>query len=309
MIATITLNAAIDKTIEIDSFTPGSVNRVLKSHMEPGGKGINVSKVVKALGGSTIALGFVGGDSGKWIDESLSALEIETDFVLINQETRTNIKIIDTAKKQITDINDQGKEVEEIWVERLYDKVRLWAEASNVMVFSGSLLPNISSDIYQKLIQIAKEKGCKTILDADGQALLDGAKAAPYMVKPNIHELENTFGVKLKNEQDIIKCCQFFLEQGIGIVVISMGAEGALMITKDGAWKTEKIKVAVKNTVGAGDSMVGAFAYGIDKGYAPVEILSLAVATATVHVEQGTVFSQYSVIEQYKKRVKILEIR
>ncbi|SHJ61869.1 1-phosphofructokinase [Geosporobacter subterraneus DSM 17957] len=308
MIATVTLNAAIDKTIEIDSFTPGSVNRVLQSHMEPGGKGINVSKVVKALGGSTITLGFVGGDSGKWIDERLKALEIETDFVQLNQETRTNIKIIDTAKQQITDINDQGKEVKEIWVEKLYDKVRFWAETSNVMVFSGSLPPNISSDIYEKLIGIAKAKGCKTILDADGQALLDGAKASPYMVKPNIHELENTFDVKLKDTRDIIKCCSFFLDQDVEIVVISMGAEGALMITKDGAWKTEKINVTVKNTVGAGDSMVGAFAYGIDKGYALVDILSLAAATATVHVKQGTVFGQYPRIEQYKNRIKILEI-
>lgn len=309
MIATITLNAAIDKTIEIDSFIPGSVNRVIKSYMEPGGKGINVSKVVKALGGSTIALGFVGGNAGKWINESLSDLEIQTDFVLINQETRTNIKIIDTAKKQITDINDQGKEVEEIWIERLYDKVRFWAEASKVMVFSGSLPQNISFDIYQKLIQVAKEKGCKTILDADGDALLCGAKATPYMVKPNIHELENTFGVKLKNEQDIIKCCRYFLEQGVERVVISMGAEGALMITRAGAWRAEKINVVVKNTVGAGDSMVGAFAYGIDKEYTPVDSLKLAVATATIHVEQGTVFDQYPLIEQYKKKVKISKVR
>lgn len=306
MITTVTLNAAVDRTIEIENFMLGQVNRMQRSYIEAGGKGINVSKVVKSLGGDTLALGFVGGETGKWIEGRLKEMAIKTDFVWVDRETRTNIKIIDRSRRQITDINDQGGEIEKVWLEALCQKIRFWAEYSKVMVFSGSLPPNTPPDIYRQLISIAQEKGCKIILDTDGPSLLEGIKACPYMVKPNIHELADTFGVSFKDEDEVIKCCSNFLAQGIALVVVSMGSKGALMVTKDQAIKAEALEVAVQNTVGAGDAMVGAFAYGIHEGYSLEETFTLASAAAAVSVSHGTTFQFANVIQDYQERIKLV---
>ncbi|MFZ5965563.1 MAG: 1-phosphofructokinase [Bacillota bacterium] len=309
MITTVTLNAAVDKTIEIDNFTPGQVNRIMKTEMKAGGKGINVSKVVKSLGGDTLCTGFLGGETGAWINSRLKAMNIASDFVWTDKETRTNIKIIDTYTRQITDINDQGEEINAVYVQQLSQKIEEAAEKSSVMVFSGSLPQNISHDIYKDFVAIAKNKGCKTIVDANGPALIEAIKGIPYMIKPNIHELEDTFHVKINNEEEIAYQCKRLLDQGIGMVVVSMGAEGVVLATETKIWKAEAIPVTVKNTVGAGDTMVAAFAYGIHCGLGIEETLRLAVAASALTVNNGSILHDKAEVQIYAKKVQLREMK
>ncbi|SNS98070.1 fructose-1-phosphate kinase [Anaerovirgula multivorans] len=309
MITTVTLNPAVDKTLEIHGFKPGVVNRIQDSRVEAGGKGINVSKVVKSLGANTLTTGFVGGESGKWINQCLEDEGIQTDFVWINQETRTNIKIVDTEAGIITDINDRGKRIEEVYLRELYYKIKQWAKISKVMVFAGSIPEGLPNTIYNDLIQIARNQGCKTILDAEGDRLLQGIDAKPYMIKPNIHELQSSLKVKINDEKDVIYYCKSFINKGINFVVVSMGDKGALLVSDNQVLKAEVIPVEVKSTVGAGDSMVGAFSYGIMKNYQLKETFKLAVAAATLSVSKGTTLHQIHEIEEFKEQVEIKTLR
>jgi len=309
MITTVTLNAAIDKTIEIDNFTPGQVNRIMKSEIKAGGKGINVSKVVKRLGGETLCTGFLGGQNGEWINGRLKALEIASDFVWTDKETRTNIKIIDTCTRQITDINDQGEEIDAIYVEKLSQKIEEAAKTSSIMVFSGSLPQNISNDIYRKFVKIAKTNVCKTIVDTNGSALIEAIKAAPYMIKPNIHELEDSFGVRITNEEELVYQCKRLLDKGIGLVVISMGADGVILASEAKILRADAIPVTVKNTVGAGDTMVAAFSYGIHCGLDIEETLRLAAAAAALTVSSGSIAHNREEIQTLAQKVQLRQIK
>ncbi|SCY33475.1 1-phosphofructokinase [Alkaliphilus peptidifermentans] len=308
MITTVTLNPAVDKTVEIDGFNPGEVNRILNTRLEPGGKGINVSKVLRAFGTDTLTTGFVGGENGKWIDQWLKAKEIHTDFVWIDKETRTNIKIVDIATSTITDINDKGKKIHETYLTEFYKKIEYWAEKSKVMVFSGSTPDGLPITTYTDLIRIAQAKGCKAILDAEGDKLLEGINAKPYMIKPNIHELENLLNVKFNSEGEIVNYCKGFMKDGIKFVVVSMGENGALLVSNKKVLKAEKVSVEVKSTVGAGDSMVAAFAYGIMKNLNLEDTFRLAVAAASLSVNKGTTLFQLNEVEELKEKVRIISM-
>lgn len=308
MITTVTLNPAVDKTILIENFQLGRVNRIEEGRQDPGGKGINVSKVVASLGHKTLATGLIGGRNGQWINEALLKRGIETDFVWVEQETRTNIKIVDLVSNQYTDINDRGYEVEHNSLEHLFEKITYWARLSKVMVLSGSLPEGVSEDIYQKLIEISEKNGCKTILDTAGSALINGIKAGPHMIKPNIHELESSLKVQIKNQKDILQCAKHFLKKGVKLVVVSLGEKGALLVSEDLILEAEAIPTRVKGTVGAGDSMVGAFAVGLMEGYSMEEMLKLAIAAATVSVKEGKLYHDVYEINRLKETVIINKI-
>jgi 1-phosphofructokinase len=309
MITTVTLNAAVDKTIEIEKFTPGQVNRIMKTEIKAGGKGINVSKVIKSLGGDTLCTGFVGGETGKWINSRLKALNIASDFIWTDKDTRTNIKIVDTSTREITDINDQGEEIDNIYVQKLSEKIEEAAKTSSVMVFSGSLPQNIPNNIYRHFLEIAKAKGCKTIVDTNGPALIEAIKGTPYMIKPNIHELEDSFGVRIRNEQEIVCQCKKLLDKGIELVVVSMGSDGVVLASETKILKADVIPVAVKNTVGAGDTMVAVFSYGIHYGLDIEETLSLSVAAAALTVSSGSIIHNMEEIQNIAQKVQLRQIR
>lgn len=308
MITTVTLNAAVDKTIEIENFTPGQVNRIIRTEMKAGGKGINVSKVVNSLGGETLCTGFLGGQTGKWINNRLRNLSIASDFIWTDKDTRTNIKIVDTCTREITDINDQGEEIADIYVQKLSEKIKETAEISSLMVFSGSIPQNVSNDIYKGFTEIAKGKKCKTIVDTNGIALLEAIKGVPYMIKPNVHELEDAFGIKIKSEQEIVRQCKSLLEQGIKLVAVSMGADGVILASERKILKADVLQVRVKNTVGAGDTMVAVFAYGIHRGMDIEETLSLSVAAAALTVSSGSIIHNIEDVKKISGKVQIKEI-
>ena len=306
MIITVTLNPAVDKTVEIKDVHINRVNRVSSLRLDAGGKGINVSKIVSSLGGKSRAIGFLGGKAGAFIKEYLDEIGIANDFIFVNGETRTNLKIVDPLQHTNTDINEIGPDISAEDSKQMDKYISHSINKQSVIVFSGSVPPNMGTDIYQKWIYSAKEKGAKTILDADGELLRLGIEAGPYLIKPNIHELERLLARKIESIEEAVECSRILMEKyGIEIVVVSMGEKGALFLNKEVTILAEGIAVNVKSTVGAGDSMVAALAYAIDEGYSFEKAAALAVAAGTANVMTcGTEPSSLKVIEELEKQVK-----
>ncbi|NLC66376.1 MAG: 1-phosphofructokinase [Clostridium sp.] len=289
MIITITLNPAIDKTIELLDFRPGQVNRIQKARQDIGGKGINVSKALGSLDLTSTALGFLGGVYKEEFKEKLKQYNIKDFLTLIEDETRVNIKIVDLESKEVTDINDLGPTISETEINNFLMKFENKVRKEDIVVISGSLPRGIDIDFYKILISKAKASGAFIIFDADGSALREGLKAEPHIIKPNIHELEGLAGMKLKSDYEIIKCCKEIIKTGVEKIIVSLGEKGSILVDKDKAYKVSGQKVEVKSTVGAGDSMVAAIAYGLNKGLDDKEILCLAQAMGVASVKrEGT---------------------
>lgn len=284
MIYTVTLNPALDNTIILDSLTLGHVNRSTKSITDVGGKGINVSKVVRVLDGESCTLGFLGQDNSDIFIKYLKDLDIANDFVFVKGETRRNIKIAETSKNVYTDINQQGFEVTNEDVESVLNKISTLLKSDDIVVLSGSLPKGVGKDIYYRIITDLKSKNIKTVLDADGEVLKISLYAKPYLIKPNINELKDIFQFNEEDINEVIRIASEIVNSGIEMVVISMGEKGSLFVDKDNVLLAHPVKIDVKSTVGAGDSMVGGLVYGLDKNYSSQDIFKLASACATAKV-------------------------
>lgn len=305
MITTITLNPAVDKTIEINNFKIGTVNRVGSIRLDAGGKGINVSKVIKNLGGTSRAMGILSGKSGQFIKDYLDDINILNDFIFTEGETRTNIKVVDQVNHTNTDINEAGPDVSLKDLNEVSDKIFNNINSEDIIVFSGSVPANIDKKIYGDWIAMANEKGARTILDADGELLKYGILAGPYLVKPNIDELEGMFNKKINGVAETALTAKSLLEYGIIIVAVSLGSQGAIFVTKECSIYAHGLVVDVKSTVGAGDSMVAALAHSIALGFSFEETVKLAVATGTANVmTEGTKASDIKTIIELEKQVK-----
>lgn len=307
MITTITFNPAIDKTMIIDNLRVGRVNRESGLRIDAAGKGINVSKVIQKLGGKSVAMGILAGNSGKFIKDELDKIGIENDFLFIEGQTRTNIKVVDGINNLVTDINENGPFVSADDLKVFEKKVIDNLSKDSIAVFSGSIPRNVDKKVYKRLISKAKEKGVKTILDADGELLIEGLKAGPHLVKPNIHELEKIFSKSIESIEDIIKYGKKLLEYGVEHVIVSRGGEGSVFISKEKIAIVYGIKVEVKSTVGAGDSMVAAISLAIDKDYSFETTIKLAVAASAASVmKEGT---QSGSIEDINKLIDKVEFK
>lgn len=309
MIITLTLNPAVDKTIYLDDFTKGTVNRVQEVRKDAGGKGINVSKVVAKLGGQTTALGFLGGAPGEFISTTISNFNIKQDFVHLEDETRTNMKIVDKFNCEETEINEPGAEVNAQQLEELEDKVIKTATAEDSVVLTGSLPPGVADDIYADLINKLQAKDIKAFLDASGTALEEGVKASPYLIKPNISELETLVGQELLTVEDMIAAAEKLQEQGIEIVVVSRGGEGSLIVSKEGNFKVTPPDVEPNSTIGAGDTLVGALALKLEAGVSLKEALEYATAASANSVTKaGTQLCKANEVEELLEEVEITEL-
>ncbi len=309
MIMTITLNPAVDKTIILDRLQVGNVNRIQRIREDAGGKGINVSKMIRSLNGKTLAMGFLGGNTGEFIRAELDKMGITHDFVEIHGNTRTNFKIVDIQNQTYTDINGSGAALPEYALEQLENKMYSCMREDDVIVFSGSIPLNVDKNIYAKWITKAKMKGVKTILDADGDMLREGITAGPYMIKPNIHELERLLDKRMDDVNDVICASRCLLDYGIKIIAVSMGGQGSVVVTKENTIIAEALKVDVKSTVGAGDSMVGALAYGISSNMVLEDVIILAIAAATASISnEGTRIGSLEQVNYWKEQVKIKSV-
>lgn len=305
MIYTVTLNPALDKTVEIPSLTVDAVNRITSMRTDPGGKGINVSKVIQKLGGASVAAGILGGDTGRAILSALTEMGLTTLFHFVEGETRTNMKIIDPDNHTNTDINEPGVTVSEEILEKLLEELLAKVTKEDIVVISGSMPKGSPKDTYYTWTKAFREKGAKVILDADGDLLKAGLKASPYLIKPNNHELGALTGRALETPEEIAEtAAELMKEYGIGKVVVSMGGDGAVYVTKDKTIYAEGLKVPVGSTVGAGDSVVAALAVSEEEGKTLEETVRLSTAVGAANVMcSGTQAAEYEVVKTLLPKV------
>lgn len=306
MIYTVTLNPALDKTAVVERLTPNSVNRISRLRVDVGGKGLNVSKVIKELGGKTVAYALLAGDTGAAIERMLGDLDIDCRVLRVEGETRTNLKIIDPVLGQNTDINEPGPELADAQLDGMLAELVMEAREGDLVVLSGSLPRGASSDTYRRWVGALKSVGAKVFLDADGERLREGIKAAPDLIKPNEIELGAMLGRTLDTDEKVVVAARELVDGGLGCVMVSMGAAGALYVTPEVAVKAHPVKVEVGSTVGAGDSVVAALAFAQEQGLGLEEGLRLAMATGAANVMQtGTQAAPRELVDSLMGQVRL----
>ena len=261
-VVTVTLNPAIDRTLTIPQFAAGHVNRVQSERSHPGGKGVNVASALAGHGLLVAATGFLGRDNPESFETLFEQKEIEDCFVRIAGATRTGIKITDPVQVQTTDINFPGFAPKESDLEAL--EAELADLEAEYFVLAGSLPVGVDPGIYARLIRSLHLRGMRVALDTSGVALREGIEAGPDLIKPNLLELEEFLGKKLENQEAILQAASTLVStHGIGLVVITMGKEGALFVNADEAIAVRPPEVEVGSTVGAGDAMIAGIIAGI----------------------------------------------
>ena len=309
MIYTVTLNPALDKTVEISDFKINSVNRVKNTRVDAGGKGINVSRVINKFGGNTVALGVLGGNSGRQIIDKLSAENIKNEFLFSDNETRTNIKIVDYNSGTYTDINESGSIKDEEEIDKLLGGLLERVDEKDIVVFAGSLPNGADPNTYNKWIKKFGKKGIKVFFDADKNALKSGIEAKPYFVKPNLDEFSWLVNKSFMTLIDIRVTAQELLKSGVKKIAITMGEGGSLLVSEDGAYYAEPLAIDVKSTVGAGDSFLAAVAMCEQEGKSDAETLKFAAAVSSAKVMcEGTDAPDSELVEELLQRIKISEI-
>lgn len=308
MITTVTLNPAIDRTLLLDHLDKGEVNRLNQVREDMGGKGINVSRILGVLGEESQAIGFLGKKNLPVVEQLLQDQPFQKNFIVVQEATRTNTKIVELESQMTTDLNEPGFFVEADKLEEFLTLLKKSANESSYVVFSGSIPRGLPKEIYWTM---AKEvKGItKIALDAEGELLLHGLEAGVDIIKPNIHEMEGALGRKLDTLDEMIKASrEWIVKYGLTYILISMGGDGSVLIGKEVALQAKPIKVKVMSTVGAGDSMLAGFLFGLQQGDIK-KALSYGAACGTLAVtKEGTcAFSKEEVIEMVSK-VEIIEL-
>ena len=285
MIYTITFNPSLDYIVDVKDFKTGIVNRTEGEKIFPGGKGVNVSMVLKNLGADSIALGFEAGFTGKEIGRLLDEKGIKTDFITVKEgNSRINIKL---RSAEETEINGQGPEIEKEDIEKLYGKLDK-LQKGDCLVLAGSIPGVMPSSSYKDIMEYLKEKDIKIVVDATRELLTNVLCYKPFLIKPNNHELGEIFGVEINSKEDAIKYAIKLQEKGARNVLVSMAKDGAVMVTEDGQkLSSEAPKGEVRNSVGAGDSMVAGFLYGylISESYEEAFRYGLATGSASAFSE------------------------
>lgn len=308
MIVTVTMNPAIDKTLELDVFSHGGLNRIKNSVSDAGGKGINVSKTIRSIGGETIATGFLGLGQSQVILDCLEKENIKNDFVFVDGITRTNTKVVE-KDGTLTELNEQGMTVPRDKIGDLIEKLMGYAKEDTLFILAGSIPKGVDTDIYARITNAVKEHGAKVFVDADGELFVKALEAAPSIIKPNEVELCEYFGYKDEaDEAVIIDFGKRLLEKGIDTIAISRGSKGAVFLTKDKVIRCDGLKVEARSSVGAGDAMVAALSYAISKNMSFEDSIRLSVATSAGAVTTvGTKPPSRELIDELVKQVVIEE--
>ncbi|MGG4393040.1 1-phosphofructokinase [Paenibacillus thiaminolyticus] len=278
MIYTMTLNPSIDYYVYVDQFQVGGLNRMTKDQKYPGGKGINVSRVLSRIGVPTKALGFVGGFTGQYIQDGLNNEGIETDFVKVEGDTRINIKL---KTGEETEINGAGPAISEDKVHELLVKIEGMSNG-DTLVLAGSIPSSLDAGLYGDIMRRCMDKGIRAVVDTSGQAMLELLPYRPFLAKPNQQELGEFFNVNIESLEDVLCYGRQLVDRGAKHVIVSMAGDGAVLITTEAAYMANVPQGKVINSVGAGDSLVAgfigryavtgsiqeAFAYGVATGSA-----------------------------------------
>ncbi|MDQ1145447.1 1-phosphofructokinase [Bacillus sp. SORGH_AS 510] len=304
MIYTLTLNPSVDYIVQLDSFQLGELNRTVSETKFPGGKGINVSRVLKQFGAKSKALGFIGGFTGSYIEQFLQNENIETNFVAVSEDTRINIKLKTGTESEI---NAKGPKISEDDFKRLKSQIGK-LDAKDLLVLAGSIPSSLPKTTYEELVKICKENGTPFVVDAEGELLKKVLSYEPFLIKPNHHELGELFDTTITCVEEVIPYAQKLVEMGAKNVIVSLAGDGAVLINKEIVLFAEVPKGVVKNSVGAGDSMVAGFVAAYQTTSTIAEAFQYSVASGS-----ATAFSlglcTREKIEELLPQVRIREIK
>lgn len=301
MIFTLTLNPSVDYIVQLEAFTPGELNRSSREDKFPGGKGINVSRVLNRMGVSSKALGFIGGFTGKYIEEYLQKEAIFTDFVQVSGDTRINIKV---RTEKETEINAKGPNIQSLDFETLKEKIKTLTR-EDVLVLAGSIPSTLPKTTYEELVKICAENGTGFVVDAEGELLMKVLPYKPFLIKPNHHELGEIFNTEITTCEEAIHFGKKLIEKGAQNVIVSLAGSGAVYINSETVLIAEVPVGEVKSSVGAGDSMVAGFLAKYEETRDGKAAFQYSVASGS-----ATAFSiglcTLEKVEQLQSEVKIL---
>lgn len=307
-VVTVTLNPAIDRTVTIPRFAAGVVNRAEQVADRPGGKGVNVAAALAGYGLPVAAAGFLGRDNAAVFEASFARLGIADHFVRVPGETRIGIKIVDPSAGETTDINFPGLRPSGPELATLLRELdRLAAGGAEWFVLAGSLPPGVSSGFYRDLISVVRGHGCRIALDTSGEPLREAMTASPDLLKPNVHELAELVGAELDSEDAVIAAARTLVADGVKLVTVSCGAQGAYFVTAEDVIVAQPPPITVGSTVGAGDAMVAGLVAAQLRGLALDSCARLATAFSLCaltrsNAEPGT----RADVEPFLTRVHIL---
>jgi 1-phosphofructokinase family hexose kinase len=273
--------------------------------MDYGGKGFNVSRLLNGMGVSSTAFGFLGGDTGRLLENGLKKLNIDTSFLWVPGETRTNISIVTGSHDHYIKVNEKGPLVDDELQQELLNKVTSLTKKGDWWVLAGSLPPGVSDDYYAHMVHCIHRHGARAILDTNGEALRLGCAANPFLVKPNVEEAKVLSGLEMNSTNDVAAAAALIRALGAQNVVISMGKTGALLHNSEYTWLAHSPKIRERNPIGAGDSMVGGLVWALVQGFDLQEALGWGVASgaATASLD-GTKVGPRQLIEELYAQVK-----
>jgi tagatose 6-phosphate kinase len=278
MILAVGLNPCVERIFVIKGFTIGEVNRVERMEHLAGGKGINVARVIKALGGDPIATGFIGGEPADFIERSLEEAGISYDFVRVSAPTRSTYTILDPESGTYTVIAEPGRKVELEDVEAFLDKFQSLLASVRYVTISGTVPQGVPEDIYLRLVEKANELGKDVILDCGGKLLEEGIKGRPFGIKPNLKEFSAAIGREIKGEGDLVLELERVLDMGLGFASVTMGKEGAILVTREGRWRVVPPRIKAVNPIGSGDAFLGGLVLSLERGYGITDAFSFGTA-------------------------------
>jgi 1-phosphofructokinase family hexose kinase len=306
MIVTVTPNPVLDRTLTVPRIIFNEMMRATSSRLDWGGKGFNVSRALQALGTESVAMGFVGGATGRMLERGLHDMRITTDFVHIAGETRTNVVIAAVDAKRYVKVNEAGPTVRAEELAAFLDRVHERVRPGDIWVLSGSLSPGVPSDFYAQLVALVQAEGAKALLDASGEPLRLGCAASPYLVKPNVVEAEEMTGQVINSDADALAAAEFFLNQEIMLVALSLGADGLLLASEQRAVRARPPDVQARNPVGAGDALLAGVAWALVRESPVEEIARWGVASGTAAaVREGVSVGTRAEVEALNEQVQI----
>ena len=308
MIYTVTLNPAVDKELVVPAIEMDTVLRSQEINVDYGGKGFNVSRMLHALGGSSVALGFAGGHNGELLRDGLESLGIDSDFVWVDGETRTNVSIVTAVPTHYIKVNEPGPVISLEARRALKEKVRTLVQTGDWWVLAGSLPPGVPPTIYADLIHDIQGTGAYVVLDTSGEALRWGYSAQPFLAKPNDVELQQLTGFPVDSPAEIARAAKAMQDSGIDNVVVSLGKDGAVLVDGQSLWQAASPIIEERNPIGAGDSMVGGLVYGLSEGLSVAEALrwGIACGAATASLS-GTAVGSRQLVEELLPQVELTE--
>ena len=281
MITSVSLNPSIDRTLTLPRLVPGGLNRVKRQTDVAAGKGVNVALAAAALGEDAACIGLMYREGARLFEERLAGAGVAGDFVYCEGAVRVNVKVLDEEKGEITELNASGMPVNDAQLRDMAALAARHARRSDFLVLSGSMPPGCPADFYRTLASAAAAEGCRVILDADGDRLRLGLEAKPFLIKPNRYELELLTGRKLDTADKLMDAALGCVRAGAGVVAVSLGGDGALITDGVSAYRTPGLRVEIRSTVAAGDSMIAGLAVGFGRGCALEDAFRLGVAVAT----------------------------